>query len=250
MKQHNNLPYKGEGILINSNEFNGLTTEEAKKRILQKLEQLGVGKRKVIYRLQDWNISRQRYWGTPIPIVYCEKCGIVPIPEDELPVKLPADIDFTNNTKGNPLRNYEKFVNTTCPKCGAPAKRETDTMDTFFDSSWYYLRFIDPHNSKEPFDKSKADYWLPVDTYVGGIEHAVLHLLYARFMAKFLQDIGLIEYDEPFDRLLTQGMVLKRWVSIRRLLEHLNLDENSTIEELLQRLRAKGFLDNSCKSSK
>ncbi len=234
------LPYTEKGILVNSGPFSGLDSEEAKKRIVEELEKRGLGKRKVTYRLRDWNISRQRYWGTPIPVVYCEKCGIVPVPEEELPVKLPLDVEFTGH--GNPLEKSEEFVNTKCPKCGAPAKRETDTMDTFFDSSWYFLRYTDPHNDQKPFDEKKANYWMPVDIYIGGIEHAVLHLLYARFFEKFLHDLGLVEYEEPFERLITQGMVLKKWVSIRKLLEGLGLDENATVGELIERLKEKGYL--------
>ena len=226
--------------MVNSGKFSGLTSEEASKKIVEELEKRGLGKRKITYRLRDWNISRQRYWGTPIPIIYCEKCGIVPVPEEELPVKLPTEVEFTG--KGNPLETNEEFINTKCPKCGGPARRETDTMDTFFDSSWYYLRYCDAKNDKEPFSREKANYWMPVDIYIGGIEHAVLHLLYARFFEKVLKDLGLVNYEEPFQKLITQGMVLKKWVSIRRLLEALGLDENSTIEELLEKMKEKGFL--------
>ena len=234
------LPYTEKGILVNSGPFSGLDSEEAKKRIVEELEKRGLGRRKVSYRLRDWNISRQRYWGTPIPVVYCERCGVVPVPEEELPVKLPLDVEFTGH--GNPLERSEEFVNTKCPKCGAPAKRETDTMDTFFDSSWYFLRYTDPHNDRKPFDEEKANYWMPVDIYIGGIEHAVLHLLYARFFEKFLHDLGMVEYEEPFERLITQGMVLKKWVSVRKLLEGLGLDENATVGELLEKLKERGYL--------
>ena len=226
--------YEGSGTLINSGEFNGLKSEEAKKKITRWLKEKGLGDFKVSYRLRDWNISRQRYWGTPIPIVYCERCGIVPVPEDQLPVKLPLDVKFTG--QGNPLETSEEFVNTTCPKCGGKAKRETDTMDTFFDSSWYFLRFCDPKNDKEPFNKEKTDYWMPVDVYIGGIEHAVLHLLYARFFQKFLKDLGLVRDDEPFEKLITQGMVLKKWVSVKKLLEYLGLTEEDDIEKLKEKL--------------
>lgn len=234
------LPYTEKGVLVNSGEFSGLDSETAKRKITEKLEQLGLGRKKVTYRLRDWNISRQRYWGTPIPVVYCQKCGIVPVPENRLPVKLPLKVEFTG--KGNPLATNEDFVKTTCPKCGLPAKRETDTMDTFFDSSWYFLRYTDPKNESKPFDEEKANYWMPVDIYIGGIEHAVLHLLYARFFQKFLRDLGLTRYDEPFERLITQGMVLKKWVSIRKLLESLGLNGDSTVGELLEKLRERGYL--------
>ncbi|WP_029522556.1 leucine--tRNA ligase [Persephonella sp. KM09-Lau-8] len=219
-----------EGILINSNGFDGLSSEEAKEKITQELEKKGIGEKTINFRLRDWNISRQRYWGTPIPVIYCDECGIVPVPEEDLPVVLPENVEFTG--MGNPLEKVEEFVNTTCPKCGKPARRETDTMDTFIDSSWYFLRYCDPHNDKAPFDKEKADYWMPVDLYIGGIEHAVLHLLYSRFFTKFLKEIGLVDVKEPFTQLLTQGMVLKKWIKIEKLLEILGLTENSTLTEL------------------
>jgi len=228
--------YTGEGILINSDGFNGLISTEAKERIVEELERRKLGKKTVNYRLKDWNISRQRYWGTPIPVVYCEKCGIVPVPEEDLPVVLPEDVEFTGI--GNPLEMSDKFVNTTCPNCNSPAKRETDTMDTFIDSSWYFLRYTDPKNDKLPFDRDKAEYWLPVDTYIGGIEHAVLHLLYSRFFTKFLRDIGLINLDEPFEKLITQGMVLKKWIKISKLLEILEVDENISLEEFKEKIES------------
>ncbi|PMP77974.1 MAG: leucine--tRNA ligase [Sulfurihydrogenibium sp.] len=228
--------YEDEGILINSGPFNNLNSKDAKEKITQLLEEKGIGKKTVNYRLRDWNISRQRYWGTPIPVVYCEDCGIVPVPEEELPVVLPQNVEFTG-IGGSPLSKVEEFVNTTCPKCGKPAKRETDTMDTFFDSSWYFLRYCDPKNEEKPFEKSKADYWMPVDIYIGGIEHAVLHLLYSRFFTKFLKDIGLVDIEEPFERLLTQGMVLKKWISIEKLLEILGLNEESSVEELKSKIQ-------------
>ena len=219
-----------EGILINSNGFDGLSSAEAKEKITQELEKKGIGEKTINFRLRDWNISRQRYWGTPIPVIYCDDCGIVPVPEEDLPVVLPENVEFTG--MGNPLEKVEEFVNTTCPKCGKPARRETDTMDTFIDSSWYFLRYCDPHNDKAPFDKEKADYWMPVDLYIGGIEHAVLHLLYSRFFTKFLKEIGLVDVKEPFTQLLTQGMVLKKWIKIEKLLEILELTEDSTLTEL------------------
>lgn len=227
--------YEGPGTLFNSGAFDGMHSEDAKRAITQWLKEKGLADFKITYRLRDWNISRQRYWGTPIPVVHCPQCGIVPVPEEELPVELPYHVEITGH--GNPLEKVEEFVNTKCPKCGGPAKRETDTMDTFFDSSWYFLRFCDPKNDKEPFSVEKVEFWMPVDLYIGGIEHAVLHLLYARFFQKFLYDLGLTKHKEPFLRLVTQGMVLKRWVSIERFLEHLGLSEKDPLEELLKRLK-------------
>jgi len=196
--------------MINSGPLTGTPGDVAVKKTIEWLEERGIGEFAVNYRLRDWLISRQRYWGTPIPIIYCEKCGIVPVPEEDLPVRLPEEVDFTPTGTGeSPLATVPEFVNTTCPKCGGPARRETDTMDTFVDSSWYYFRYCDPRNTEKPFDPEKADYWMPVDQYTGGIEHAILHLLYSRFFTKFLRDIGLTEVDEPFSALFTQGMVLK-----------------------------------------
>ncbi len=198
--------YEGLGTLVNSGEFNGLSSEEALEKIADKLEEKGLGERKVNYKLRDWLISRQRFWGTPIPVVYCEKCGIVPVQEKDLPVKLPEKAKFTG--EGNPLETVKAFVETNCPKCRGKARRETDTMDTFVDSSWYFLRYCSPHEKKAMFNKKAALYWMPVDQYIGGIEHAIMHLLYARFFTKVLRDLGLVKFDEPFTRLLTQGMVL------------------------------------------
>jgi len=196
------------GAMINSEEFNGLNSQDAFAKIAEKIEKAGVGKRTSSFRLRDWLLSRQRYWGTPIPMVYCDSCGTVPINEEDLPVELPIDVKFTG--KGlSPLTTSETFMYTACPKCGKKAKRETDTMDTFVDSSWYFLRYTDPKNSSEVFDKEKAKYWMTVDQYIGGVEHAILHLLYSRFFTKVMKDIGLIDIDEPFKNLLTQGMVLK-----------------------------------------
>lgn len=223
-------PYTEEGILINSDGFDGLKSSEAKEKITKILEEKKIGYKTINYRLRDWNISRQRYWGTPIPVIYCNDCGIVPVPEEDLPVVLPENVEFTG--VGNPLEKVEEFVNTTCPKCGKPAKRETDTMDTFVDSSWYFLRYCDPKNDKKPFDKEKTEYWMPVDIYIGGIEHAILHLLYSRFFVKFLRDIGLVEIKEPFSKLLTQGMVLKKWIKIEKLLEIYNISENTSLTKL------------------
>ena len=200
--------YAQYGILINSGECNGLTSEEAKKKVTQIAENGGFGYAKTQYRLRDWLISRQRYWGAPIPIIYCDKCGTVPVPDEDLPVKLPEDVDFSVVGK-SPILTSKTFMDTKCPICGAPAKRETDTMDTFMCSSWYYMRYADARNDKKAFDKKLVNKWLPVDQYVGGIEHAILHLLYSRFFTKALRDIGLLDFDEPFKNLLTQGMVLK-----------------------------------------
>lgn len=198
--------YVEPGIMINSGQFNGMPSEQAKEAIAEYMEQIGVGKRSVQYRLRDWLISRQRYWGTPFPIVHCDSCGIVPVPEEQLPVLLPPEAQITGKG-GSPLSQLPDFLNTTCPNCGCRAKRETDTMATFVDSSWYFLRFCDPHNSDAPFSAEAVDYWMPVDQYVGGIEHAVLHLLYARFFTKVLYDMGLVKTKEPFLRLFTQGMI-------------------------------------------
>ena len=200
--------YDEDGYLVNSGEFDGLTSAEARQKITEKLEKMGIGEEKVNYRLRDWLISRQRYWGCPIPVVYCPTCGTVLVPDDELPVKLPEDVDFVTDAT-SPLETNKEFLYCRCPKCGGDAKRETDTMDTFIDSSWYFLRYCDPKNDKIPFDKEKCDYWMQVDQYIGGIEHAILHLLYARFFTKVLHDAGMVTASEPFENLLCQGMVLK-----------------------------------------
>ena len=200
--------YTEPGVLVNSGEFNGMKNEDAQKAITEKAVKEGFGEFKTQYRLRDWLISRQRYWGAPIPVVYCEKCGIQPVPEEQLPVLLPKDVDFSVVGK-SPILTSKTFLETTCPCCGGKAKRETDTMDTFICSSWYYLRYADAKNDKMPFAKDKVNHWLPVDQYVGGIEHAILHLLYSRFFTKALRDLGLLDFDEPFKNLLTQGMVLK-----------------------------------------
>ena len=197
-----------EGMLVNSGEFTGMEMHKAMSAIMDKAEAEGFGQRRVNYRLRDWLISRQRYWGAPIPIIYCPHCGEVLVPEDQLPVRLPEDVSFTAGAK-SPLATSEEFLHCKCPKCGADATRETDTMDTFLCSSWYYLRYTDAHNDKMPFDKDVNNYWGPVDQYIGGIEHAILHLLYSRFFVKVLRDAGLVDYDEPFSNLLTQGMVIK-----------------------------------------
>ena len=197
-----------EGFLINSGKFTGMEMHAAMGAIIDEAEAQGFGKRRVNYRLRDWLISRQRYWGAPIPIINCEKCGEVLVPEEELPVRLPEDVSFEQGAV-SPLSSSEHFLHCTCPKCGGPATRETDTMDTFICSSWYYYRYADPKNTERPFDRNKVNYWAPVDQYIGGIEHAILHLLYARFFTKVLRDAGMLDFDEPFTNLLTQGMVIK-----------------------------------------
>jgi len=200
-----------DGTLVNSGPFNGLSCEEAIQKMSARAEKEGFGKATVTYRLKDWGISRQRYWGTPIPMLYCEKDGIVPVPEKDLPILLPDQIDITL-TGGSPLSRVPEFVNALCPKCGGPARRETDTMDTFVDSSWYFYRYTDPHNDKAPFDRKIAAYWFGdrgIDQYIGGVEHAILHLIYSRFWTKFMRDMGMVNNDEPIARLFTQGMVIK-----------------------------------------
>ncbi|MFS8741730.1 leucine--tRNA ligase [Synechococcus sp. WC10meta] len=205
--------WTGEGVLINSGPLNGIPVGkgpgQSVERAIAWLEEQGLGERQVNYRLRDWLISRQRYWGCPIPVIHCPRCGIVPVPEEDLPVLLPEDVELTGRG-GSPLAQLEEWVKVKCPTCGAEARRETDTMDTFICSSWYFLRFSDPHNDREIFRKDLVNAWLPVDQYVGGIEHAILHLLYARFFTKVLRDLGLLNFDEPFSRLLTQGMVQAR----------------------------------------
>jgi leucyl-tRNA synthetase len=200
--------YLEPGILVNSAQFDGLESIASQKAISDWMTEQGTGKHTITYRLRDWGISRQRYWGTPIPVIYCNNCGTVLFPDKDLPVLHPDNVQLGKTTQ-NPLLSVKEWVNTTCPKCSNPAKRETDTMDTFVDSSWYFARYADSKNDKIPFSKEKADYWLPVDQYIGGIEHAVMHLMYARFFHKFMRDIGLVNSDEPFARLLTQGMVTK-----------------------------------------
>lgn len=203
--------YVDAGALVNSGDFNGLQNEEAKVKIADYLESKRMGKKSINFRLRDWGISRQRYWGTPIPIIYCDRCGVVPVPDKDLPVKLPHDVKFTGEG-GSPLKDIASFANVKCPDCGGDAKRDTDTMDTFVESSWYFARYVDPKNDKAPFDKEKASYWLPVDQYIGGVEHAILHLLYSRFFTKVLRDLGYLNIGEPFKNLLTQGMVCKETV--------------------------------------
>lgn len=200
--------YDGSGILVNSGQFTGMNNEEAKGSIATWLEEKGIGTKRVNYRLRDWLISRQRYWGAPIPMIYCPQCGAVPVPKEQLPVLLPDNVSFDGGAV-SPLAQVEEYINCTCPKCGGKAKRETDTMDTFICSSWYYFRYTSPHSKNEPFDSAKVNYWMPVDQYIGGIEHAILHLLYSRFFTKVLKDAGLVNVNEPFKNLLTQGMVIK-----------------------------------------
>jgi len=206
---HEAFTFKDEsGVSVDSGAISGLPVPKAIERIIEIIEERGIGRGTVRYRLRDWLISRQRYWGTPIPMIYCERCGLEPVPEEQLPVRLPLDVPFTGR-EGNPLAKHEAFVNTTCPRCGAAAKRETDTMDTFVDSSWYFLRFITPRDDEKIFDSRVVNRWLPVDQYIGGIEHAILHLLYARFITRTLHDMGLVGFEEPFTRLFNQGVITK-----------------------------------------
>ena len=201
--------YPEPGTMVNSGEFSGLSSEQGYEAICTLLEERGLGRRTVVYRLRDWLISRQRYWGAPIPMIYCDKCGIVPVPEEDLPVLLPPDAEF-KPTGESPLKYCQSFVNTSCPKCSGPARRETDTMDTFMCSSWYFLRYTSPKTRIAPFNAAKVKYWLPVDLYSGGAEHAVMHLFYARFFIKALRDMGLVKFDEPFTRLFNQGTIIYR----------------------------------------
>ncbi|MCX7956838.1 MAG: class I tRNA ligase family protein, partial [Endomicrobia bacterium] len=198
--------YELDGIMVNSGEFSELISQEGRKKITEYLEEKKLGRKKIYYKLKDWLISRQRYWGTPIPIIYCDNCGVLPLREEDLPVILPKNISITG-VGDSPLKYVESWVNTSCYKCGSKAKRETDTMDTFVDSSWYYARYCDPINTIVPFDTETASYWLPVDQYIGGIEHACMHLIYSRFWHKFMYDLRLVKTEEPFLNLLTQGMV-------------------------------------------
>jgi len=203
------------GVSVNSGKYSGLKSEEAIERMASDAEAGGFGKKETIFRLRDWGISRQRYWGTPIPVIYCEKDGMVPVPDKDLPVLLPANPKLTGEGE-SPLATDPEFVNVKCPKCGGPARRESDTMDTFVDSSWYFYRYCDPHNDKAPFDPAKAAYWFPIDQYIGGITHAILHLLYSRFWCKVMRDLGLVKHDEPIARLFTQGMVQKGGVAMSK----------------------------------
>jgi leucyl-tRNA synthetase len=200
--------YEGEGSQVNSGQFNDVYSVKAREMIAQYLDEKGQGGKRISYRLRDWGISRQRYWGTPIPIVYCDRCGTVPVPEKDLPVVLPFNVEITGVGR-SPLSGLKEFVETRCPQCGGPGKRETDTMDTFVESSWYFDRFACPDYDKGPLDKKRVDYWMPVNQYIGGIEHAILHLLYSRFFTRVLKQMGWVSVDEPFTNLLTQGMVCK-----------------------------------------
>ncbi len=218
-----------KGILQNSGQFDGQTSEEAFESIAEYLEKEGKGRKKLNYRLRDWGISRQRYWGAPIPVVYCDKCGEIPVPDDQLPVKLPMDIDVQGSQIPS-LSKIEDFKKTECPKCKGKAQRETDTMDTFVESSWYFFRYVSPEYRKGMFDGKKVDHWLPVDQYIGGIEHAILHLLYSRFFTKVIRDLGLIDLDEPFKDLLTQGMVIKDGAKMSKSLGNV-VDPDDMIEK-------------------
>jgi leucyl-tRNA synthetase len=200
------IAHSADEVLVNSGDFSGLSSPEGKAAIIAWLEERGLGHGRIAFRLRDWLLSRQRYWGCPIPVVHCEGCGIVAVPDDQLPVELPDIQDYAPKGR-SPLASAEDWVNVSCPSCGGPARRETDTMDTFVDSSWYYLRYADPHNDRAPFDRSAVDAWLPVDQYIGGIEHAILHLMYARFFTKALNDLGYLGFTEPFSNLFTQGMI-------------------------------------------
>jgi leucyl-tRNA synthetase len=203
------LPFISEdGVLVNSGEYDGMSCADAQRRLQKAAESGGFGEAKIIFRLKDWGVSRQRYWGTPIPMINCERDGLVAVPDDQLPVILPEKIEITQQG-GSPLARVPEFVNTTCPKCGGPAKRETDTMDTFVDSSWYFYRYTDAKNAKAPFDSAIVKYWFPIDQYIGGVEHAILHLIYSRFWTKVMHDLGMVKNDEPVQRLFTQGMVIK-----------------------------------------
>ncbi len=217
------------GIMVNSGRFDGMASDAAKEAIADYLQAEGIGRKTINFRLRDWGISRQRYWGNPIPIIYCDACGAVPVPEKDLPVQLPMDVEFTGEG-GSPLAKLDSFINCTCPLCGKPARRETDTMDTFVQSSWYFLRYCCPDLMDGPLDRNRVDYWMSVDQYIGGIEHAVLHLLYARFFTKVLRDLGYISCDEPFTNLLTQGMVIKDGAKMSKSKGNV-VDPNALIEK-------------------
>jgi leucyl-tRNA synthetase len=239
--------YVEEGNLINSAQFNGMENTKALDAIAEYLESIGRGKKTIQYRLRDWGISRQRYWGAPIPIIYCDNCGTVPVPETDLPVILPRDVELTGEG-GTPLARHKAFVETSCPQCGSAAKRETDTMDTFVESSWYFDRFCSSDYAEKPgLDRQKVLYWMPVDQYIGGIEHAILHLLYSRFYTKVLRDYGVLDYDEPFTNLLTQGMVCKETMRCK---EHGYLFPEEVKEGKCARCRSDVMIGKSEKMSK
>jgi leucyl-tRNA synthetase len=221
-----------DGFLVNSGEFNGLSCVEAIKKMSARAEEKKFGKPTVTFRIKDWGISRQRYWGTPIPMVYCDKDGVVPVAENDLPIILPDNVPITL-AGGSPLASVPSFLNTTCPKCGGPARRETDTMDTFVDSSWYFYRYADARNDKAPFDSAKIAYWFPIDQYIGGVEHAILHLIYSRFWTKFMRDMGLVKNDEPIQRLFTQGMVIKNGAKMSK-----SLGNTVSPDEMVERYGA------------
>jgi leucyl-tRNA synthetase len=221
-----------DGIVVNSGDFSGLGCREAMAAMAAVAEKEGFGKATVTFRLKDWGISRQRYWGTPIPMVYCDKDGVVPVEEKDLPVILPDNVPITL-AGGSPLMNVPSFLNTTCPKCGGPARRETDTMDTFVDSSWYFYRYADAKNDTAPFDSSKIAYWFPIDQYIGGVEHAILHLIYSRFWTKFMRDMGLVKNDEPVERLFTQGMVIRNGAKMSK-----SLGNTVSPDEMVERYGA------------
>ncbi len=221
--------YTGEGRLVNSGPFDGLPNRKALDEIAAYLEKEGIGRKAVSYRLRDWGVSRQRYWGAPIPVIYCDECGIVPVPEKDLPVLLPREVEL-DGRGGSPLARVEAFVKTVCPRCGAPARRETDTFDTFVESSWYYIRYACAGHDEAPFDRAAVDRWLPVDHYIGGIEHAILHLLYSRFFTRVLRDLGYLDFSEPFTRLLTQGMVIKDGAKMSKSKGNV-VDPNALIEK-------------------
>jgi leucyl-tRNA synthetase len=207
--------YTEYGYLVDSGPYTGLSSEQAQEKMAADAKAKGIGEAQTTYRLKDWGISRQRYWGTPIPVIYCPTDGIVPVPDDQLPVRLPPDVVITGQGQ-SPLASVPEFLHTACPKCGGPAKRETDTMDTFIDSSWYFFRYTDPHNDRAPFDRAAAQYWFPIDQYIGGIEHAILHLIYSRFFCKVMRDLALVDFSEPIRRLFSQGMVLKDGVKMSK----------------------------------
>jgi leucyl-tRNA synthetase len=238
--------WEGPGIMANSGKFDGLDNETGKSRVAEYLETQGHGRRTVNFRLRDWLVSRQRYWGTPIPVVYCADCGTVPVPETELPVVLPTDVAFTGEG-GSPLARLESFVKTACPRCGGPARRETDTFDTFVESSWYFLRYTCPGHLDGPVDRAAVDYWMPVDQYIGGVEHAVMHLLYARFWTKVMRDLGMVGVDEPFTNLLTQGMVC---METRSCPEHGWLYPEEVVDERCSRCAAPVVVGRNEKMSK